>query len=169
MLVFLSLLTSVARFVCVDAATIKLGQTTLTGLDITPFQQELFAGPFFFASGPRPADSLSAQGIPFAEPPIDSLRLKPPVLKKSLDGKTFDASKFGPACLQTVRSRNRLALLANPTLCQDLPISAMSEDCLTINVLRPAGIPATAKLPVVRCILYVLTMHWLTRTQMFWT
>ncbi|KAF7366897.1 Carboxylic ester hydrolase [Mycena sanguinolenta] len=31
---------------------------------------------------------------------------------------------------------------------KDLPLTEMSEDCLTINVLRPAGISADAKLPV---------------------
>ncbi|KAJ6552221.1 extracellular triacylglycerol lipase precursor [Mycena vulgaris] len=114
MLVLLSLLTSVARFVCTNAApTIQLGKTTVVGLDIASFGQDLFAG------------------IPFAEPPLGSLRLKPTVLKETLDGETFDASNYGPACLQG-----------------DLPISAMSEDCLTINVVRPTGTPADAKLPV---------------------
>ncbi|KAJ7450829.1 extracellular triacylglycerol lipase precursor [Mycena latifolia] len=114
MLLLLSLLTSLAPSLCVAASpTIRLGQTTLVGLGLPTLQQELFAG------------------IPFAEPPLGSLRLKPPVLKTSLEGGTFNASAFGPACLQT-----------------GLPLSAMSEDCLTINVLRPAGIPANAKLPV---------------------
>ncbi|KAJ6552243.1 esterase 1, partial [Mycena vulgaris] len=70
--------------------------------------------------------------IPFAEPPLGSLRLRPPVIKASLQGTKFNAGSFGPACLQT-----------------GLPLSAMSEDCLTINILRPSGIPANAKLPVV--------------------
>ncbi|KAJ7118439.1 extracellular triacylglycerol lipase precursor [Mycena crocata] len=101
-------------FACVNGApTIKLGQTTLLGRDISTFQQEFFGG------------------IPFAEPPLGSLRLKPPVLKASLGRGTLNATDFGPACLQG-----------------GLPLSAMSEDCLTINVLRPAGIPADAKLPV---------------------
>ncbi|KAJ7700483.1 esterase 1 [Mycena rosella] len=70
-------------------------------------------------------------GIPFAEPPLGNLRLQPPVPKALPDPGTLDASSFGPACLQT-----------------DLPLSAMSEDCLTINVFRPRGTPADAKLPV---------------------
>ncbi|KAJ6584090.1 esterase 1 [Mycena vulgaris] len=114
MFVFLSLSISVARLACANASpTIHLGSTTLVGLDISPFQQELFAG------------------IPFAEPPLGNLRFMPPVLKSYLDGDTFDASSFGPACLQT-----------------DLSLSEMSEDCLTINVLRPTGTSADAKLPV---------------------
>jgi len=31
---------------------------------------------------------------------------------------------------------------------QGLPSSAVTEDCLTINVFRPAGLPDNAKLPV---------------------
>ncbi|KAJ7908960.1 extracellular triacylglycerol lipase precursor [Mycena leptocephala] len=97
-----------------SAPTIKLGETTVVGRDISTLQQEFFGG------------------IPFAEPPLGSLRLRPPVLKRSVGRGTFNATSFGPACLQT-----------NP------PLSPMSEDCLTINVLRPAGISANAKLPVV--------------------
>lgn len=43
-------------------------------------------------------------GIPYAEPPLGDLRLKPPVLKTTLDGDTFDAASFGPGCLQPVSS-----------------------------------------------------------------
>ncbi|KAJ7766333.1 extracellular triacylglycerol lipase precursor [Mycena maculata] len=114
MLLLLSLLASLAQFVCIKGSpTIQLGKTTLVGLDIPTFVQDLFAG------------------IPFAEPPLGSLRLKPPVLKTSLDAGTFNATTFSPACLQT-----------------DLPLDAISEDCLTINVLRPTGTPTDAKLPV---------------------
>ncbi|KAJ7450809.1 extracellular triacylglycerol lipase precursor [Mycena latifolia] len=114
MLLLLSLLPYLAKLVCVGAApTVQLGQTTIVGLDISTFQQDLFAG------------------IPFAEPPLGSLRLAPPVLKPCLEAGTFDASNFRPACLQT-----------------NVPLSEISEDCLTINVLRPTGTLAKAKLPV---------------------
>ncbi|KAJ7206504.1 extracellular triacylglycerol lipase precursor [Mycena pura] len=73
-------------------------------------------------------------GIPYAKPPIGDLRLRPPVLTSSLDLHTLDATEFGPACFQTL---------------PDLPAATeMSEDCLTINVLRPSGISPKAKLPV---------------------
>ncbi|KAJ7700400.1 esterase 1 [Mycena rosella] len=104
-----------ARFVCINASpTVQLGRTTLVGLDNSPLQQDFFGG------------------IPFAEPPLGNLRLQVPVLKPLLEPGTFNATSFGPACLQT-----------------DLPLSAMSEDCLTINVFRPTGTLAHAKLPVV--------------------
>jgi carboxylesterase type B len=48
-------------------------------------------------------------GIPYAESPLGELRLRPPVLKKVLDEETFDASNFGPGCLQLVSPhRNRI-------------------------------------------------------------
>ncbi|KAJ7914432.1 extracellular triacylglycerol lipase precursor [Mycena leptocephala] len=121
MLLLLSLLPLAAPFFCVNASpTIQLGKTTLVGLEIPTFQQEFFGG------------------IPYAEPPLGSLRLNQPVLKSSLDSRTFNATSYGPACLQN-----------------DLPLDQMSEDCLTINVLRPAGISANAKLPVGTPVIYV--------------
>ncbi|EEB89653.1 hypothetical protein MPER_12228, partial [Moniliophthora perniciosa FA553] len=89
----------------VSAATVKLGNTTLIGEDITTKGVEFFGG------------------IPFAEPPVGNLRLRFPVLKTFLDTPTFNATTFGAGCLQTPLA--------------DIPVS---EDCLTINVIRPAGI-----------------------------
>ncbi|KAF9457905.1 esterase 1 [Collybia nuda] len=94
------------------APQVKLGQTTLIGRDVTLFKQDFFGG------------------IPFAEPPLGSLRLKPPVLKTRLSQTTFDASNFGLGCFQ-----------AGAT-------AGLSEDCLTINVFRPSGISSNASLPV---------------------
>ncbi|KAF5361602.1 hypothetical protein D9758_007318 [Tetrapyrgos nigripes] len=70
-------------------------------------------------------------GIPFAEAPVDDLRLRPPVLKslksKSEFGQqttqnttTFNATQFGPSCIQTL-----------------LPADQISEDCLSLNIFRP--------------------------------
>ncbi|KAJ7111458.1 extracellular triacylglycerol lipase precursor [Mycena epipterygia] len=113
MFVLFSLVTSLARFLCVSGSpTVQLGRTTLVGRVIAPSQE-------FFG------------GIPFAEPPLGNLRLKPPVLKAYLEPGKFDASEFGLGCLET-----------------GVPLDTLSEDCLSINVLRPAGTPANAKLPV---------------------
>ncbi|OBZ76232.1 Lipase 2 [Grifola frondosa] len=72
-------------------------------------------------------------GIPFAEPPIDALRFAPPVLKTKLDVPVFNATAYGPSCAQiTVGSS----------------VGNMSEDCLTINILRPANLPKGTALPV---------------------
>ncbi|KAF9472682.1 extracellular triacylglycerol lipase precursor [Pholiota conissans] len=70
-------------------------------------------------------------GIPFAQPPVGQLRLAPPVLTTTINTPRFDASKFGSACLQTA-----------------LPAGQVSEDCLNLNIFRPAGTRQTANLPV---------------------
>lgn len=68
-------------------------------------------------------------GIPFAQPPVGSLRYRwPQSLNSSFDG-TRDATSYGFSCMQYGTSFN------------------LSEDCLTLNVIRPAG-SAKAKLPV---------------------
>ena len=60
-------------------------------------------------------------GIPFAKPPVDELRFRPPVLPDPWI-ETFEASEFGPACMQpefyTFNERR-------------------SEDCLTLNIWTP--------------------------------
>jgi len=63
-----------------------------------------------------------ALGIPYAAPPVGDLRWKPPAAAPSWTGER-DASKAGPRC-------------------QDV------EDCLTINVVRPANAKPGQKLPV---------------------
>ncbi|KAJ7897434.1 esterase 1 [Mycena leptocephala] len=114
MLLLIGLLPLVVGLVRASASpTIQLGNTTLIGRDIS-VQQEFFGGSLY-----RPS------GIPYAEPPLASLRFKPSVLKSSLDPYTSNAISYGPACLQ------------------------VKSDCLTINVLRPKGIPPTTKLPVI--------------------
>ncbi|KAF7305595.1 Carboxylic ester hydrolase [Mycena chlorophos] len=94
-------------------ASVKIGDTTVIGLDIPTFEQEFFGG------------------IPYAVPPLGDLRFRPPVLKTTLDGSTFNATAYGPSCLQVG---------FEPPL--------VSEDCLSVNVLRPAGLSADAGLPV---------------------
>jgi para-nitrobenzyl esterase len=72
----------------------------------------------------------SFKGVPFAAPPVGELRWRPPGPAPTWSG-VRQATAFGPACLQPTRG--------------DLKIS---EDCLTINVWRPAHRPSGARLPV---------------------
>ncbi|ESK89120.1 extracellular triacylglycerol lipase precursor [Moniliophthora roreri MCA 2997] len=101
----------------VYAATVKVGNTTIVGKDITTQGLEFFGG------------------IPFAEPPIGNLRLKPPVLKPFLDTSTYNAKSFGASCLQ-------VPIPGGP----DLSNITLSEDCLSINIIRPAGIETNTTL-----------------------
>ena len=73
-------------------------------------------------SNPQGQSADAYLGIPFAEPPTGERRWAPPVAKASLGSDTFEATRFGEACIQ--------------------PSSALkgysgSEDCLTLNVYKP--------------------------------
>ncbi|KAJ8516769.1 hypothetical protein ONZ45_g5958 [Pleurotus djamor] len=67
----------------------------------------------------------------YAEPPIGDLRFRPAQPKGQLIS-PFDAREFGPACTQP---------FADP----EVPLS---EDCLTLNIQRPAGTNDSSALPV---------------------
>nr|GAT48217.1 predicted protein [Mycena chlorophos] len=94
-------------------ASVKIGHTTVIGLDIPTLEQEFFGG------------------IPYAVPPLGELRFRPPVLKTTLDGATFNATAFGPSCLQA-----------------NVDPAFLSEDCLFVNIFRPAGLSTESRLPV---------------------
>ncbi|KAL3456689.1 cholinesterase [Aspergillus heterothallicus] len=90
--------------------------------------------------------------IPFAQPPTGSLRLKPP---RPLDGPvgTVDATVSSKACPQFFFSTDDgnwpisiLGDLTNHPLFQT--ITNAGEDCLTLDIRRPAGTTANDKLPV---------------------
>ena len=69
---------------------------------------------------------LSFKDIPYAKAPVGDLRWRPPQPAEHWRG-VRDAAEFGPECMQT----------------DDVP---KSEDCLTLNVWKPAG--ALGPLPV---------------------
>jgi len=80
------------------------------------------------------ADVVSFKGIPYAAPPVGALRWRAP---QPVAGwrEVRDAATFGSACLQPGPGNEPSALGA-----------PMSEDCLYLNVWRPAN--ATRRLPV---------------------
>jgi para-nitrobenzyl esterase len=63
--------------------------------------------------------TLTFRGVPFAQPPVGSLRFRPPVPAKPWAG-MLNATKSGPSATQPGRSDG-------------------SEDCLYLNVFAPAG------------------------------
>ncbi|EHA49189.1 lipase 4 [Pyricularia oryzae 70-15] len=99
------------------------------------------------------ADVESFKGIPFAEPPLGDLRMRPPVRLEKPLGK-FDASmRISPQCPQMFFSSSTgrmltqvIGNLLNKGLFQKILDS--TEDCLNINVQRPKGVKAGDKLPV---------------------
>ncbi|KAI0016313.1 alpha/beta-hydrolase [Xylariomycetidae sp. FL0641] len=63
-------------------------------------------------------------GVPFAQPPVGQLRFRwPQSINESFDG-VRNATEYGYSCMQYDSN------------------FTMSEDCLTINVVRPAGVPS---------------------------
>ncbi|TFK95046.1 alpha/beta-hydrolase [Polyporus arcularius HHB13444] len=71
-------------------------------------------------------------GVPFAEPPVGSLRFKAPVPITKPSRTVKNASTFGNAC---------------PQVPSDSLGAPMAEDCLFLNVFRPSSVPTSEKLP----------------------
>ncbi|KAI0306653.1 Alpha/Beta hydrolase protein [Multifurca ochricompacta] len=93
-------------------------------------------------------------GIPFAEPPTGQRRLRRPEPFPPYEG-IYYAQKFGKSCPQ---QQLTLPNGLNSQLIHDIGnvvgklydgITPDDEDCLTINVVRPAGTRPGTKLPVV--------------------
>ncbi|TVY21110.1 putative secreted lipase [Lachnellula arida] len=95
------------------------------------------------------------RGIPFAQSPTGSLRLKPPVRLEPFADDTIQATGVGPACPQSAASSSPPLLLeasSEPGVAAILSLGSSiqneTEDCLTISVMRPQGTAPDAKLPV---------------------
>ena len=93
------------------------------------------------------------KGIPYAQPPVGDLRLRPPQPLKTGFG-TLKSQLIPAACPQFISRLNGqglpadiVGLVTNSAIFE--AATGQSEDCLTLNVQRPVGTSATAKLPVV--------------------
>ncbi|KAJ7639985.1 alpha/beta-hydrolase [Mycena polygramma] len=103
-----------AAFACAAVSAsqpcVTIGNGTIHGVDLPQFGQNLFLG------------------IPYAQPPVGDLRLRPP---QSINTtfETLDATAYGPHCLSSFT-----------TGFDDSTGYPTSEDCLTLNVIRPSGV-----------------------------
>jgi para-nitrobenzyl esterase len=92
-------------------------------------------------AGTRAADNVTAfLGVPFAAPPVGSLRWRAPLPAMPWKG-VRKADRFGASCMQ-VQAGSRL-----PWTEEFMTQGPIAEDCLFVNVWTPAA-RADARLPV---------------------
>ncbi|KAF9810804.1 hypothetical protein IEO21_06784 [Rhodonia placenta] len=80
-------------------------------------------------------------GMPYAQPPLGNLRFAPPQAPEAFDGVRL-ATSYGAACLQQTGSPPQGLTIKLSSLAD------ASEDCLFVNVLTPAAVNTSNKLPV---------------------
>ncbi|KAF5376939.1 hypothetical protein D9615_007293 [Tricholomella constricta] len=92
-------------------------------------------------------------GIPFAKPPTGDLRFRLPQANAPYSG-SFSATSYGLSCPQQAVSLPILKGLAAEAV--DYIVNSIfalvfpdSEDCLTVNVVKPATATPSSKLPVI--------------------
>lgn len=83
--------------------------------------------------GKQAGSGFAFLGIPFAKPPVGSLRLMPPVAPDCWTD-VKDATNYGNMCVQTQLAMNQTAVVGN-------------EDCLTVNVWTPK-LPSASSQPL---------------------
>jgi cholinesterase len=136
------------------AASLSLVALLLEGISSTPLAQHshddlTIRTSLFTVKGtifPNETNVRFFGNIPYAEPPVGSLRFRPPVSVKPRSG-IVNGTWFGPSCIQynsgakTVYSEFLTGFLLSPG-------QTTSEDCLTLNIWAPKSSNESNKLPV---------------------
>ncbi|KAF7350016.1 Carboxylic ester hydrolase [Mycena venus] len=104
--------------VAAQQPTVIIKNGTVRGVDLPQFSQSLFLG------------------IPYAQPPVGDLRLRPPAF--------YQLVLWNSGCHGL-----RTALLVPVHNWDDNSGFPNSEDCLTLNVIRPTGVSEQSPVPVV--------------------
>jgi para-nitrobenzyl esterase len=134
------------------ASTLALAALTATmagcgGSSSSPDQRETAYGRIQGVDDSAQSGTYFWKGVPFAKPPIGALRWKAPVEPDAWTG-TLATRNFGNACLQNGRIYGPGANNTyDNTIATTLNTPVGSEDCLTLNIWRPAG--GESNLPVI--------------------
>ncbi|KAI7977493.1 hypothetical protein EIK77_001163 [Talaromyces pinophilus] len=104
----------------ISMPTVTIKNGTLVGTRNPTYNQEFFLG------------------VPYASPPVGNLRLRKPVPPENWNG-----SRVSNTCSSWCLGVD----IGLPGFSQNVT-GPMSEDCLYLNIIRPANVPLTAKLPV---------------------
>ncbi|KAI0690024.1 carotenoid ester lipase precursor [Cerioporus squamosus] len=104
--------------------------------------------------GATQGSTESFLGVPYAHAPVGDLRLRLPQLIDSYNG-TIDATAFGNQCIQqaaplgpNIPSEVLEGLQTLGTVFDTNVDVPQSEDCLNLNIIRPAEVSPHEKLPV---------------------
>lgn len=142
-------LLTAARIALASAASLLLLQACVNmPAPINPLLRPTTFGPVLGSDDAAATGTLSWKGIPFAAPPVGDLRWRAPVDPKPWTAPR-PATAFAPACVQTGRLygpglNNRY----DETIASTLGKTLGSEDCLYLNIWRPAA-PSASPRPVI--------------------
>ncbi|KAI0704351.1 carotenoid ester lipase precursor [Cytidiella melzeri] len=130
------------------ALTVILAASPVFTTSIVGAQVQLDQGTFI---GIHNGSTDRFLGIPFAKPPTGDLRFRLPVANDPYTG-VLNATSFGLACPQQAMQYahpTNLAPEVAAIVSAPLDIPDAGEDCLSINIWQPSGLPRSTKLPVV--------------------